>query len=220
MSIAAADQAKDRGNRAYAAKNFKQAIAEFSEAIAMNASGSNSHVYYSNRSASYLSLGEGSKALEDAETCIALKSDWPKGYSRKGAALFHLKRYTEARSVYTLGLEYDPTNAGLIQGQSQVSSMLNRPTIMSFMLHSKLQSAQFILRLLSWVSCVSHFLPFLSSLLFWGSFYGYFFIFSIINYSISLFHVHGRPQMKPEYAIVRVQILKSLLTCPPLTSCY
>ena len=31
---------------------------------------------------------------------IALRSDWAKGYSRKGAALFGLGRYAEAVSTY------------------------------------------------------------------------------------------------------------------------
>ena len=32
---------------------------------------------------------------------VSLKSDWAKGYSRKGAALHHMKRYTEAVEAYT-----------------------------------------------------------------------------------------------------------------------
>ena len=36
------------------------------------------HVYYSNRSAAYLSMGQASEALTDAERVMALNPDWPK----------------------------------------------------------------------------------------------------------------------------------------------
>lgn len=43
-------------------------------------------------SAAYLSKGDATKALEDAEACIEANSTWAKGYSRKGAALHKLMR--------------------------------------------------------------------------------------------------------------------------------
>jgi len=65
----------------------------------MGVDGAN-HVYFSNRSAAYLKQGNGNKALEDANSCIALNPGFAKGYSRKGAALHHLKRYNDSIAAY------------------------------------------------------------------------------------------------------------------------
>ena len=53
-------------------------------------------VFYSNRSAAYLQKGDADSALKDAESCIAAKPDWAKGYNRKGCAQHALKQYDEA----------------------------------------------------------------------------------------------------------------------------
>jgi len=42
--------------------------------------------------------------------CIDLKSDWSKGYMRKGLALYYQKKYDEALETYKSGLKLDPTN--------------------------------------------------------------------------------------------------------------
>lgn len=55
----------------------------FGKAIECNP---NDHVLYSNRSGAYASLKNYEKAFEDANKCVELKSDWPKGYIRKGLA--------------------------------------------------------------------------------------------------------------------------------------
>lgn len=62
------------------------------------------HVYFSNRSAAHLSKGDAPAALADAEACIAANTTWPKGYSRKGAALHALRRYEDAEQAYQAGL--------------------------------------------------------------------------------------------------------------------
>jgi tetratricopeptide (TPR) repeat protein len=46
---------------------------------------------YSNRSLCHLKSGEAQDALVDANACIRLRPDWPKGYYRKGAAFMGLK---------------------------------------------------------------------------------------------------------------------------------
>ena len=46
---------------------------------------------YSNRSLCHLKIGEKGDALVDANTCISLRPEWPKGYYRKGAAHMSLK---------------------------------------------------------------------------------------------------------------------------------
>ncbi|KAF1315241.1 Transmembrane protein, partial [Globisporangium splendens] len=133
----AAEQAKDRGNRAFTAGNYADAVASFSEAIALHAKAveggttdadaGKPHVYYSNRSAAYLKQGDGTKALEDADKCISLKRDWVKGYSRKGSALYHLGRYADAYRAYKEGLALETTNAALLDGLRSVEQKMSAP---------------------------------------------------------------------------------------------
>ena len=47
-----------------------------------------------------LKLKKVTKALEDAELCITLRSDWEKGYFRKAAVLEQMDRYDEVRWSY------------------------------------------------------------------------------------------------------------------------
>lgn len=126
----AADQAKDRGNRAFAAGSYANAVSEFSEAIALHArSGEGqAHVYFSNRSAAHLKLGDGAAALADAEQCVALRRDWAKGYSRKGAALYHLGRFADASRAYKDGLALEASNAALLDGLRSVEQRLAAPS--------------------------------------------------------------------------------------------
>lgn len=108
-----AEEAKKRGNEAWTSGDFAEAIKQFTEAIELD--GKNA-VYYSNRSAAYLSSGKIDEALSDAKKAVNLRPDWGKAYSRKGAALFWKKRYSEAIDTYRLGLEKEPTNAQLLEG--------------------------------------------------------------------------------------------------------
>lgn len=117
MPNAEAEEFKAKGNAELKNGNITQAIEFYSKAI--NADGSNA-IYYSNRSAAYLKQGNASNALSDAESCIALKSDFAKGYSRKGAALHGLKRYNDSIQAYEDGLNKFPTDSGLKSGLAQV----------------------------------------------------------------------------------------------------
>ena len=85
------------------------------------------HVYFSNRSAAYLKKGDANNALEDANSCIGLKPDFPKGYSRKGAALHALKRYNDSIAAYKEGLERFPNDAGLKKGLDDVTREKDQP---------------------------------------------------------------------------------------------
>ena len=106
-------QHKAAGNEALKARNFTKAIEEYTKAI--NLDGSN-HVYFSNRSAAYLSKGDAHNALEDANSCIGLNPSFAKGYSRKGAALHALKRYNDSIAAYQEGLKAAPNDPGLTKG--------------------------------------------------------------------------------------------------------
>lgn len=117
MILSLFSQHKAAGNTALQAGNASQAIEEYTKAIHLD--GGN-HVYFSNRSAAYLSKGDAHNALEDATACLGLKSDFVKGYSRKGAALHALKRYNDSIAAYQQGLELAPNDPGLLKGLAQV----------------------------------------------------------------------------------------------------
>lgn len=119
-----ADEFKAQGNAALQAKKFSEAIEHYTSAI--NLDGTN-HIYYSNRSAAYLSKGDALNALEDANSCITLKPDFSKGYSRKGAALHSLKRYNDSIASYNEGLEKFPGDAALKKGLDSVEREMNGP---------------------------------------------------------------------------------------------
>lgn len=108
-----AQAAKAKGNAEFQAKNFKEAIKHFTEAIKFDGS---DHVFYSNRSACYASLEEYEKALEDGTKCVSLKPDWPKGYTRKGLAEFFLTKYDDSAETYKAGLKLAPEDAAMKEG--------------------------------------------------------------------------------------------------------
>eukprot|EP00658_Telonema_sp_P-2_P011834 TRINITY_DN14532_c0_g1_i1.p1 TRINITY_DN14532_c0_g1~~TRINITY_DN14532_c0_g1_i1.p1 ORF type:complete len:596 (-),score=219.51 TRINITY_DN14532_c0_g1_i1:314-2062(-) len=114
---AMAQEAKAKGNAAFSAGNFEEAVKHYSDAIGHDAS---DHVFYSNRSACLSSLNRYDEALADANKCIELKPDFAKGYSRKGAALHGQNKLQEAHGAYEEGLKIDPENAALKKGMADV----------------------------------------------------------------------------------------------------
>ncbi|KAL2180558.1 uncharacterized protein P884DRAFT_289932 [Thermothelomyces heterothallicus CBS 202.75] len=108
--MSTAEELKALGNKAIAAKNFDEAIDKFTRAIALDP---NNHILYSNRSAAYASKKDWDKALSDAEKTTQLKPDWPKGWGRKGSALYGKGDLLGAHDAYEQGLKLDPNNAGM-----------------------------------------------------------------------------------------------------------
>ncbi|XP_018014215.1 stress-induced-phosphoprotein 1 [Hyalella azteca] len=114
---------KDAGNAALNADKPKEAIEKYSEAIKLDPE---NHVLFSNRSAAYAKLENYTAALADAEATVRLKPDWPKGYSRKGAALVYLNRLDEAEEAYEAGLKLEPNNQQLKSGLSECKAKASR----------------------------------------------------------------------------------------------
>lgn len=111
--MSSAEDFKAKGNAALQAKKFTEAIECYTKAI--NLDGSN-EIYYSNRSAAYLSMGDAQNALNDAIACIGLNPNFTKGYSRKGSALHALKRFNDSIAAYEEGLSKFPDDQGLKSG--------------------------------------------------------------------------------------------------------
>lgn len=112
---------KEQGNQYLQAKQYDEAIQAYTEAINIDP---NDHVFFSNRSAAYLSKGDAVNALNDGQRCVELKKDWAKGYSRKGAALHALRRYEDAIKAYKEGLEIAPSDSGLLSGLKEVEKAM------------------------------------------------------------------------------------------------
>eukprot|EP00727_Mastigamoeba_balamuthi_P000026 m51a1_g1002 hypothetical protein (259) ;mRNA; r:579610-581248 len=118
-----AEQFKERGNQAFSAGRFEEAIKQYSEAIKQD---SKNHVYYSNRSAAYAGLKRWANALEDAEMCTKLNRSWGKGYYRKAVALLELNRTEDALRTLRDGLNVDGGNSDLRTKLQQVESEMEK----------------------------------------------------------------------------------------------
>ena len=70
------------------------------------------HVFFSNRSACYASVGKLNAAIEDAEKCVELKPDWDKAHFRKAAALEASEK--DAEALIALEVRKNP-RAGLAE---------------------------------------------------------------------------------------------------------
>ena len=65
------------------------------------------HLLFSNRSYAYASLNQFAEALNDAEKVVQLRPDWPKGFFRKGSALYGLGQYEDAVIAFLQCLALD-----------------------------------------------------------------------------------------------------------------
>ncbi|GAB9472407.1 Transmembrane protein [Globisporangium polare] len=221
----AAEQAKDRGNRDFSAGRFADAIASFSEAIALHAKNDeagNLHVYHSNRSAAHLKQGDSASALTDAEQCISLKRDWTKGYSRKGAALYSLGRYADAYRAYKDGLALEASNAALLDGLRSVERKMAAPaasavppraapasrsaattsakTLKEFLLADKTAMFGLFQFLMRWVLLLSFLLYWIPVVVPAYVAFGLFFKVALFNHLSYLMFTHGVPKWQAAYA--------------------
>lgn len=112
---------KEKGNEHLQKKDYDCAIEAYTKAIALCP---NDPVFYSNRSAAFLMKGDARSALKNAEKCIEVDRMWPKGYSRKGAALYNLKQFECAVEAYEKGLEITPTDIVLQDGLAKTEKMI------------------------------------------------------------------------------------------------
>jgi len=120
----AAAPLKAEGNKAFAAKKWKDAADQYTKALEQDPF---DHVFYSNRSACYAEDDEYEKALADAERCIAINPQFAKGYSRLALALFHVGRYPEMESAALKGLDIDASSVALQDLLKQAQTETKEP---------------------------------------------------------------------------------------------
>eukprot|EP00375_Theileria_parva_P000945 XP_763615.1 hypothetical protein [Theileria parva strain Muguga] len=126
---------KNLGNDAFKAGRFMDAVEFFTKAIELNP---DDHVLYSNRSGAYASMYMYNEALADANKCIDLKPDWPKGYSRKGLCEYKLGNPEKAKETYNMGLAYDPNNESLNKALLEVENDKSDTYIQSLLMVSQI----------------------------------------------------------------------------------
>lgn len=104
---ASAEFAKEKGNTAFKAKDWKKAIGFYTDAIKLNSSNA---TYFNNRAAAYLELRSFIQAEEDCTKAIDLDKKNVKAYLRRATAREMLGYYKEAIQDFRHALVLEPTN--------------------------------------------------------------------------------------------------------------
>ena len=97
-----------RGNRHYHAGEYEDAVAEYTQAIALD---SNIAAAYYNRGVAYIKLGKYAEAVGDLTQAIALDPQDAVAYNNRGIAYRNLGKYAEAIADYTQAIALDPKYA-------------------------------------------------------------------------------------------------------------
>mmetsp|Transcript_15230 Transcript_15230/g.31964 ORF Transcript_15230/g.31964 Transcript_15230/m.31964 type:complete len:488 (+) Transcript_15230:128-1591(+) len=118
-----AEEYKKKGNEAFKAQNWDEAIKNYNKAITLDP---NQAAFYSNRAACWSSKGKHDSALSDANKCIEKDASFVKGYSRKGKALFDMGRLDEAEAAYQAGLGVDSANPACSSGLADIKAVKQR----------------------------------------------------------------------------------------------
>ncbi|KAM0844726.1 hypothetical protein ACQ4PT_035962 [Festuca glaucescens] len=98
---------KKLANHSFKKKDYFSAAGSYSVAMMLDPDDA---TMYSNRSVCSLLMGDGDKALVDANECRKMRPNWPKACYRQGAALMLLKDYKGACDRFLDGLKLDPAN--------------------------------------------------------------------------------------------------------------
>jgi tetratricopeptide (TPR) repeat protein len=105
-----AERLKNQGNSYMQKKEYALAADCYTAALKISPAGPNSHVYFSNRAAAFVSMKRFDEAVIDSERSLALKPDYGKAHARLGLTYFLLGNYRQAVEAYTVALKYEPDN--------------------------------------------------------------------------------------------------------------
>jgi hypothetical protein len=98
---------KKLGDESFNSKDFQKAIYCYTKALEFQP---NNPILYANRSVCWGELGQLNRALIDADSAIRANPMYPKGHTRRGAALFAMKRYKDAVVSLQSSLNIDPND--------------------------------------------------------------------------------------------------------------
>ena len=192
----AAQEAKVRGNKALATKQYAAAIQEYSKAIELDPTQA---VFYSNRCAAYLQSNDSDnldKALEDAESCIANKRGWAKGYARKGSVLSRQKQYKQAIAAYEQAIEFSPEQTNV--EYSKAIEKITELQVSNASVESKQKSDRLFYNMLSFLH-LAIILTTLAYLVLGGAFFYLALKISGVTQVVSVIRTYGRPQFNKAY---------------------
>lgn len=121
MSNAFAEELKQRGNEAFAAKRFEDAIVLYDKAIEAD---ENNYIYYNNRAAAYHELKNYDKAIADANRSLSIE-DNSKGHARLGTTFWAQMKYREAKAEFQKVASLDPENKSAKDNIQKLEQLLN-----------------------------------------------------------------------------------------------
>lgn len=121
MVNAFAEELKARGNEAFAAKNYEEAIVLYDKAIEVD---STNFIYYNNRAAAYHELKNYAKAIEDANKSISIENN-AKAHARLGAALWGQMKYREAKNEFEVAAAMDPSKTSIKDSIQTLEQLIN-----------------------------------------------------------------------------------------------
>jgi small glutamine-rich tetratricopeptide repeat-containing protein alpha len=99
-----AEKLKSAGNAAMQQKDYKTAIAKYTEAIKYAPT---NPIYLSNRAAAYSASGDHASAVKDAELAVAADPKYTKAWSRLGLARFAMGDARGSVDAYQQGIEFE-----------------------------------------------------------------------------------------------------------------
>mmetsp|Transcript_25142 Transcript_25142/g.39484 ORF Transcript_25142/g.39484 Transcript_25142/m.39484 type:complete len:267 (-) Transcript_25142:3-803(-) len=114
-----AEAKKDLGNKAFAAKEYDEAIKHYTAAISID---SKNCVYFSNRSACHGGKGDWEKAANDAKECIKVNPEFIKGYYRLANALSEQNQFDSALATVKQGMAVDSNNPQMQKQMRQIKA--------------------------------------------------------------------------------------------------
>jgi tetratricopeptide (TPR) repeat protein len=105
----------DRGNQAYHAGDYQQAITDYTEAIRLKPDYAEA---FNNRGNSYSELKQYDKAIGDYNEAIRLKPDYALAFGGRGNAYYYLRQYDKAIADYSEAIRLKPDDASAFQNRA------------------------------------------------------------------------------------------------------
>ena len=116
---------KDAGNAAFSAGDYRRAVDLYSRAIDLCSDTALLTHLYSNRSATFASLNDFDRAVEDADATVRLSPAWAKGHLRKGFAEEAQLKFGAAHTTYTAALTVVSDVAGIEKALADLNRTLS-----------------------------------------------------------------------------------------------
>eukprot|EP00890_Picochlorum_soloecismus_P003480 jgi/Picsp_1/4132/NSC_01641-R1_amidase family protein len=121
-NVLVAERAKEEGNKCFKAKQYKEAVSNYSRAIYLDP---HNPVYFSNRAMAYLKLGGYQQAEEDCTRALKLDPCLVKALLRRGASRVATCAFELAKEDFERVLDLEPNNRQALQELRDVTTLLD-----------------------------------------------------------------------------------------------